>query len=98
MLDFISKLMDKMEPLKDEKNPNVACLIGFLLGGIGLGIYFKSVVDFILLLGILLATVFVFGDAGFVAGAVIAALYGYFRVLNSNERLKKATQRAPGTR
>jgi len=90
MLEFINKIMDKMEPLKDEKNPNVACVIGFLLGGIGLGIYFRSFVDFVLLLGILIATVLSFGDAGFVAGAVIAALYGYFRVVNSNERLRKS--------
>jgi hypothetical protein len=31
-----------LPPLKKQKNPTAACVIGFLTGGIGLGLYFWS--------------------------------------------------------
>ena len=87
MIEVIEKLMDALPPLKSEKHPTLALVVGLLFGGIGLGIYFRSFVDFILLLGILIALIFFVGDVGMVAGAIVAGLYGYFRVINSNKKL-----------
>lgn len=87
MIEIIQKLIDMLPPLKSEKRPTLALTIGLLFGGIGLGIYFLSFVDFILLLGILIALKFFFGDIGMVAGAIVAGLYGYFRVIDSNKKL-----------
>ncbi len=87
MLEVIEKLMDALPSLKSEKKPTLSLVIGLLFGGIGLGIYFRSFVDFILLLGILIALTYSVGDAGVVAGAIVAGLYGYFRAVNSNKKL-----------
>jgi hypothetical protein len=68
------------------RDANVACLVGFLFGGIGLAIYLRTVIDLILPLGIGLLLFAVHpGGASILAGAVIAALYGYFRVKIANE-------------
>jgi hypothetical protein len=87
MLDSIVKLMDRLPPIYAEKNANLACVLGLLFGGIGLGIYFRSVVDFVLPIGIALAMTVVAGDLGWVAGAIVASLYGYFRAVSSNARI-----------
>jgi hypothetical protein len=97
MIDTITKVMDKAAPLKRHKNPQLAAVIGFVLGGIGLGIYFMSFVDFLIPVGIAIAATVTFsalntGLIGLLAGAIIAALWGYFRAINSNERLEKAEQ------
>jgi uncharacterized membrane-anchored protein YitT (DUF2179 family) len=43
MWDFLIGLMDNLPALQSEKNPVLAGLIGFLFGGIGLGIYLRGV-------------------------------------------------------
>jgi hypothetical protein len=59
----------------------VACIIGFVFGGLGLAVYFRNVVDLFFPVGVAIAAMLVIGvDIGFVAGAIVAALYGYFRV------------------
>jgi hypothetical protein len=90
MLDFICDLIGNMKPLEREKDPAVACLIGFFFGGVGLGIYFKSFVDFLMPIGVTLALYAlngVFGNAGWFIGAIVAGLYGYYRALTSNAKL-----------
>jgi hypothetical protein len=87
MLEIIEKLMNSLPPIHSPKNPSLALIIGFVAGGIGLGIYFRTVVDFMLPLGIAVATVHVFGDYGVLGGGIMASLYGFFRALNSNKRL-----------
>ncbi len=47
MLEAIGKLMEALPTINGKKDPTLACLIGFFAGGIGLGIYFQSVVDLI---------------------------------------------------
>jgi hypothetical protein len=87
MLEAIEKLMNSLPPIHSLKNPSLALIIGFVAGGIGLGIYFRTVVDLVLPLGIAVATVHVFGDYGLLGGAIIASLYGFFRALSSNKLL-----------
>ena len=95
MINAIYQVMEKLPPLSTKKSPNLACFLGLVAGGIALGIYFRSFVDFIIPVGIALAITLVVGSAaaaevGWVGGAVLAAVYGYFRAQNSNERLERA--------
>jgi hypothetical protein len=93
MFDLAIKALSKLPVLKKERNPNVAGAIGFLLGGVGLGIYFRSFIDFLVPLGIVVALVAMsssiaagLASLGWLGGAVIAGLYGYYRARQSNER------------
>ena len=80
MINGIETMMRKLPPVS-EKSPGLACVLGFLFGGIGLAIYFRNVVDLIFPVAIaVLATVLIGADAGWFAGALLAALYGYYRV------------------
>jgi hypothetical protein len=87
MWDFLIGLMDNLPALQSEKNPVLAGLIGFLFGGIGLGIYFKSFTDFLMLLAFTIAASVTLGEAWMVAGATISGTYGYYRALTSNAKL-----------
>src|SRR3954451_17623208 len=93
MLSAIFTIMDRLAPLHKTKSTGVAALLGFLLGGIGLGIYLRSFVDFVFPIALVigastLSTGFANLDpqVGVFAGAIIASLWGYFRVENSNRR------------
>jgi hypothetical protein len=93
--------MDALPVLKKHKSPNVAAFLGFMLGGIGIGIYFLSFVDFLIPLGIVIAINLLYGVmaasdywVGVLAGAIIAALYGAARAKNSNDRLQGLHGRA----
>lgn len=81
-----------LPPLHSEKSPGLACLLGFLFGGIGLAIYLRSFVDFVLpvTVGILLFTMTSIAEVGWLAGACIAGTYGYMRVLHSNRLLSQS--------
>jgi len=87
MLEQIARIMNPLRPLRARKTPWLAFVLGFLLSGIALGIYFRSWVDLVptIIWLVLIATP---GDAGFWAGAVIGGLWGLLRAANSNERLE----------
>jgi hypothetical protein len=91
-MESFAKFMDSLPVLYAKKNANLACVLGLLLGGIGLGIYFRSIVDFLIPVGIAIFATVILGDAGFWGGVVIAGLWGFFRVTNSNARLENATR------
>jgi hypothetical protein len=93
-MTMVFTLMDKLSPLGSRKNSGVAAFLGFVLGGVGLGIYLRSFVDFLFPIGLAIAaSVFWSGLASLdpgtavLAGSIMASLYGYFRVENSNQRL-----------
>ena len=88
MLEQIARIMNPLRPLRARKTPWLAFVLGFLFSGIALGIYFRSWVDFVVSTIIWLALIATPGDAGFWAGAVIGALWGLLRAVNSNERLE----------
>ncbi|HWX96078.1 MAG TPA: hypothetical protein VNZ01_04425, partial [Solirubrobacteraceae bacterium] len=48
MLDLLVKGLGRLPALRTERRPNVAAFIGFFFGGLGLGLYFRSFVDFLL--------------------------------------------------
>jgi hypothetical protein len=62
-------------------------VLGFLLSGIALGIYFRSWIDLIVPTVIWVVLIVTPGDAGFWIGAVIGGVWGLLRAVNSNERL-----------
>ncbi len=73
--------------LRGERNPTAAAIIGFCFGGIGLGIYFASLIDFIIPILITIGLYAVLSQFGVIGGALIAAVWGYFRAVSSNEKL-----------
>jgi hypothetical protein len=86
MLTGIENLMRKLPPPAKRRNENIACLIGFLFGGIGLAIYLRTVIDFVFPFSIAIALLVVYaGPPAWLAGAIVASLYGYFRVKFANE-------------
>ena len=92
-MERIARIMDSLPSLAGRKKPWLAFVLGFLLSGIALGIYFRSWVDLIVPTAIWLVLISTPGDAGFWVGAVIGGLWGLLRAVNSNERLT-----APGAR
>lgn len=88
MTEFASWLFKALPPLSKTKNSQIAAVLGFLFGGIGLGIYFLSFIDFLIpiLFAILLVGVLPSSEGALLAGAIISALWGYLRVENSNSR------------
>ncbi len=87
----------RMRPLRKERNPVTAAIVGFLFGGIGLGLYFKSVIDFLIPVAFAIATTAVAAVTakqtaiGFIGGCLIAARWGYHRARQSNARRATAT-------
>ena len=87
----MDSVLDHLEPLGREVNPQVAAALGLCCGGIGLGLYFWSFIDALvpLILAILMIVLFAwFAPLGVLGGALVAAVYGYMRAVNSNARLR----------
>jgi TM2 domain-containing membrane protein YozV len=87
MMDLINEFLSNLPPLKERKDSGAAAILGFLFGGIGLGIYLKSPVDFLIPIFITLVLGVVLPGIGILVGAVVSGLWGYFRVENSNGKL-----------
>ena len=91
----VRKHLRKMKPLKQRKNPVIAFILGFLLQGIGVGLYLESWKDFfvcigifVLFFGILLPTVI--GEELLVpVSALFCAIYGAWRANSSNRKLRR---------
>jgi hypothetical protein len=82
------KWLDMLPVLKDNKDPGKAAVIGFVTGGIGLCIYFRSFIDALVPV-VYLAVVIGFEQVdafGPLLGAIVSGVYGYARVQNSNAR------------
>ena len=90
MVESIFTIFDKLPPLRTRKDPGVAVVVGLLVGGIGLAVYLRSIVDLVIPIVIAGAFVAAIGDPGWLVGAALSAAYGYFRVLNSNARLQQS--------
>ena len=98
MREFLDRVLQTLPPLKAPKDPAVASIVGFLTGGIGLGIYFRSFIDMLVpvVLYILLSTTAErVMDFGWVVGAIVAAYHGYERAVHSNTRLADVRAAAP---
>lgn len=80
------KLWGGVDPCSRRTNPNWATVIGFVAGGIGLAIYFRTLVDLLVPVFAAIILTLVIGDFGWFVGAFFAACYGYFRAAESNAR------------
>jgi hypothetical protein len=84
--------------LRTGKSPGLAALIGFLTGGIGLALYFRSVRDLfpvevtcaLVIVGSLIAGVNPVDVASIVA-PLVGGLYGFLRARSSNQRRAAST-------
>jgi hypothetical protein len=97
MISTSFELLERLPPLKKRRRPNIACLVGFLFGGIGLAIYFRTFVDFILLLAFEAVALIMLGSSDpsyayliYFLQCAIAGLYGFFRAETSNRMLEPA--------
>jgi hypothetical protein len=93
-MDIIRELLKHMRTLDRDTNPTLAAGIGLLAGGVGLAIYFRSVADLFAPMALfLLAIVFnsSLAGAGVYGGVALAAVYGYLRANDSNERRAAST-------
>jgi hypothetical protein len=79
------------QPLPRRKSAPVAAIIGLLFGGIGVGIYFRSFLDFVLctLLTMIASVAYVFTGSAMtlLLCATASGLYGFHRVRMSNVKL-----------
>ena len=98
MPEFIAGLLEILPPLKARNDPGMASVIGFLTGGIGLGVSFRSFLDVIVPVALYLVLTVTSAQVlglGWIAGAMVAGYYGYVRAAHSNARL--AAARSPVT-
>ncbi len=89
MMDELRVDTGWLAPLGRDVDPNLAAVIGFVFGGVGLAIYFRSFVDAILPFLLFLTTTVLVNAAaeggwGMLLGAAFAAMYGYRRAVKSN--------------
>jgi hypothetical protein len=89
-------LLDKLQPLNMKRNPAIAAVLGLVFGGLGLAIYLRSIIDFVIPVLIAVVLTITVGDLGWFIGACLASGYGYFRVVTSNERLDRTIQPGVG--
>lgn len=82
--------MNTLAPLRQKRDPFVAAFLAFMFGGIGLGIYLRSVLDGLVLTAFLFFAVLLAGPAGALGYWMIAASYGYYRAQYANHQLKEA--------
>lgn len=102
MFDFLIKLLNFLPPLHSKKNIQLAAVLGFFFRDLGIGLYFKSFIDFVLSISISLI-VFIFlispnleklveknSDQELILLLFISgfpyAIYGYLRAKTSNEK------------
>ncbi len=91
----IGHKLQEMRPLKQKKSPVIAFILGFLLQGIGVGLYLESWKDFfacvgifVLFFGILLPTVV--GEAFLLpVAALFCGIYGAWRASSSNQKIDR---------
>lgn len=81
-------------PLARRRNPAVAVIVGLLFGGIGVGIYFRSFVDFLLCSVVTMIVWIAFVATGSAITLLLCmcapALYGFHRARTSNVKLSTA--------
>jgi hypothetical protein len=79
----IHALLADLPPIREKKNPLVAGVLGFLFGGIGLGLYFGSWKDFLYPILTLLGLAIVLPGIGIVVGVLLTTIWGIVRAANS---------------
>jgi hypothetical protein len=97
-MEYLVKQLDKLPVLSRRRNPVWALVIGFLTGGVGLGVYLRSFIDVMIPPILTVVATYVSAKAlglGWLLGPAVAAAYGYARVENSNARRDQQAQPQP---
>jgi hypothetical protein len=84
---WMSFILDNMPRLRKQLRPTVAAFLGFVTGGVGLGIYLHSLFD---VLAAALLNIVLLKEFGFelvIAVWCCCGIYGFVRVLGSNRQL-----------
>ena len=85
-------IAEELPALKSKKDPVIAAVAGFALGGIGLGLYLQSWLDFLLpgliLIGLVIVSTFTAG-LPLLFVPVVWAIYGFRRCRASNAKLER---------
>lgn len=81
-------MWDTLPPLKARKNPAAAFFIGCCCGGIGLGLYFGSFIDFLVPIVVFIIAALIGLGIGGIPGWLFAGFWGMMRALDSNKRLE----------
>ncbi len=88
---FVGGILSKLPTLSKPKSPAVAAILGFLFGGVGLGLYFWSLLDFaICILVVVILAAVLHTPSTVLIGAAFAGIYGALRALDSNKRRDEA--------
>ena len=82
-----AEAVKNLTPLHDKKNPLVAFVVGLLFGALGVAVYFKSMRDFWVCLGMFLIASIVIPGLGSILGWFFSPVYGAWRAHTSNENL-----------
>jgi hypothetical protein len=90
-LEQVTRISNPFPPLKTQKSPRLAFVLGFLFNGIGLGIYFRSWVDLIVptiasIVWLMLIAALHHSEL-WIGVLAIGGLWGLLRTVSSNERL-----------
>ncbi|MBX3001208.1 MAG: hypothetical protein KF893_21975 [Caldilineaceae bacterium] len=92
LLVSLSRQFERLEPLKEKKNPLVAFMMGFAFGPFGTGIYLASWADFFFAFAILIALGIVIPGVGLLPGWLLSGAYATVRVITSNDKLDAFAQ------
>jgi hypothetical protein len=93
MVNGIVKSIARMrKPLKRRRNAVLAAVAGLLLGSIGVGLYLRSLLDFLIATTLTMCALIGYVATGVVAPfalfyVIAAPLYGFHRVRISNAKL-----------
>jgi hypothetical protein len=86
--------IEHIPTLSRDRSPTVALIVGFLFGAIGLGIYFRSFLDFVVSLAVCVLAASQIGASGLLVSGLIIGVWGYLRAHNSNGRRRAAAEAA----
>lgn len=82
-----AKFVQGLDPLDERKNPAIAFALGLVFGALGVALYFKSLRDFFICLGLFLGASVLLPGLGSILGWFFAPVYGAWRAHTSNENL-----------
>lgn len=82
-----AEVVKQLDPLHERKSPVLAFILGLLFGALGVAIYFKSIKDFFICMGMFIVASLLLPGFGILLGWFFSPVYGAWRAHTSNEKL-----------
>ncbi len=79
----IKALLEDLPPIREKKNPLIAGILGFLFGGVGLGLYFQSWKDFFYPILVMIGLSIIIPGLGTIVAIIFTTIWGIVRAANS---------------